>query len=41
MELEPGYVDTSIRRWQNFTGKDAVLGKTGRTFAQEEEVRHG
>ncbi len=40
MEIEPRYVDTSIRRWQTFTGKDAVLEKTGRTFAEEEEMRH-
>lgn len=25
MELEPKYVDTIIRRWQKFTGKDAIL----------------
>lgn len=41
MEIEPRYVDTSIRRWQAVTGKDAVLEKTGCTFAQEEEARHG
>ena len=39
MELDPHYVDTAIRRWQAFTGKDAVLESTGCTFA-EEEVRH-
>jgi DNA modification methylase len=41
MELDPRYVDTSIRRWQAFTGKDAILAATGRTFAQEQEARHG
>ena len=40
MEIEPRYIDTSIRRWQTFTGKDAILEKTGRTFAEEEEMRH-
>ena len=40
MEIEPRYVDTSIRRWQAFTGKDAVLEKSGHTFAQEEEARN-
>ncbi len=25
IEYEPGYVDTAIRRWQQMTGKDAVL----------------
>ena len=40
MEIEPRYVDTSIRRWQTFTCKDAVLKKTGRTFVEEEKARH-
>ena len=25
VEYEPGYIDVAIRRWQQFTGKDAVL----------------
>lgn len=32
LELEPKYVDVSIRRWQAFTGRDAILLETGRTF---------
>jgi DNA modification methylase len=34
MELEPRYVDVAIRRWQTFTGKDAVCAETGRTFEE-------
>ena len=32
IELDPGYVDTAIRRWQIATGKDAVR-EDGQTFA--------
>ena len=32
MELDPRYCDVIIRRWQNYTGKSAVLEATGRTF---------
>lgn len=34
VELEPRFVDLTIRRWQNFTGKDAVLAGTKRTFSE-------
>jgi DNA modification methylase len=37
VELDPTYVDTAIRRWQNFTGKCAVHAKSGRTFNEMEE----
>ena len=40
MELDPGYCDVSIRRWQKFTGKEAVLAETGQTFEQVTEARH-
>jgi DNA modification methylase len=41
MELDPTYVDTTIRRWQSFTGKIAVHEKSGRPFAElEREVTH-
>jgi DNA modification methylase len=36
IEIEPRYVDVAIRRWQQYTGKDAILGSTGQTF---EELR--
>jgi DNA modification methylase len=32
MEIEPRYVDVAIRRWQAFTGKDAIDSDSGRTF---------
>jgi DNA modification methylase len=32
MELDPGYVDVVVMRWEKFTGKKATLG--GRTFEQ-------
>jgi DNA modification methylase len=32
IELEPRYVDVSVRRWQAFTGKPAVLESTDRRF---------
>jgi len=34
VELDPLYVDTGVVRWQDFTGKEAVLAATGETFAQ-------
>jgi DNA modification methylase len=41
MELDPSYVDTSVRRWQTFTVKTAVHEKSGRSFAElEHEVTH-
>ena len=32
MELEPGYVDAAIRRWQSLTGEHAVHADTGKRF---------
>lgn len=32
MELDPKYVDVIIKRWQDFTGKQATLEGDGRTF---------
>jgi hypothetical protein len=32
MELDPKYVDVIVRRWQDFTGKQATLESTGSTF---------
>jgi DNA modification methylase len=39
IELEPLYVDTAIRRWQDFTGKPAVHLKTGKTYREMLEGR--
>jgi DNA modification methylase len=41
IELEPRYVDVSIRRWQKLTGKDAVHQESGRTFAEITSEREG
>jgi DNA modification methylase len=32
MELDPKYVDVIIKRWQQYTGGEAVLESTGETF---------
>ena len=32
LELDPKYCDVIVKRWQNFTGKDAVLESTGELF---------
>lgn len=32
IELDPGYADVCVRRWENLTGKRAVLADTGKTF---------
>lgn len=34
MELTPSWVDVIVRRWQNFTGKEAVNEATGEAFGQ-------
>jgi len=31
-EIEPRYVDVSVRRWQNLTGRQAILESTGQPF---------
>lgn len=32
IDLDPGYVDVMVRRWEEFTGKKATLESTGETF---------
>jgi DNA modification methylase len=34
MELDPKYCDVIVKRWQDFTGKTAVLESTGEPFPQ-------
>lgn len=39
IELDPLYVDVSVRRWQAFTKRDAVLQATGQTFDEVTTAR--
>jgi DNA modification methylase len=39
IELDPQYVDCTIRRFQGFAHQDAVLSETGQTF--DEILKHG
>lgn len=41
MELDPLYVDTAVRRWQEFTGERAIHADTGLSFDQLMGTRHG
>ena len=34
IEIAPAYVDVAVRRWQNFTGQQAVLDGDGRSLDQ-------
>ncbi|WP_245284909.1 DNA methyltransferase [Bradyrhizobium sp. th.b2] len=36
IELDPLYVDTAIRRWQNLTGRDAIRISDGKAFREIE-----
>ncbi len=37
IEIDSGYCQVAIERWQNFTGKQAMLD--GKTFAEVERAR--
>ena len=39
IELEPKYVDTIVRRWEQYTERKATLAETGREFEQVAEYR--
>ena len=39
IELNPAYVDVAVQRWQDFTGKDAILDGDGRTFSDVKAQR--
>jgi DNA modification methylase len=51
IELDPLYVDVTVRRWQELTGQQAILAATGESFdavaaaraaaAQAAEAGHG
>jgi DNA modification methylase len=34
LEIDPGYVDVAVRRWQMFTGSDAVHAISDLTFEE-------
>ena len=39
LELDPKYVDVIVQRWQELTGKRAVLEGDGRTYAEVAKER--
>jgi DNA modification methylase len=39
-EISPNYVDVIVKRWQNYTGKDATLDGDGRTFNEVAQGEH-
>jgi DNA modification methylase len=34
MELDPQYCDVIIKRWQDYTGQEAINEQTGKTYAE-------
>jgi len=41
LELDPKYIDVIIRRWQAFTGRQAVHAESGLTFDETANIRFG
>ncbi len=39
IELEPQYVDVTIRRWEKYTGQEARMESDGRSFATVADER--
>jgi hypothetical protein len=39
MELQPFYVDVIIKRWMDFTGKQATHIETGKTYDELKKDR--
>jgi hypothetical protein len=37
--MDPTYFDTALRRWQAFTGKEAIHAESGRSFTAEADAR--
>jgi DNA modification methylase len=37
MEIDPHYIDVAVKRWQDYTGKSAVLSTTGQSFEEVTE----
>jgi DNA modification methylase len=40
LELDPRYVDVIVRRWEAYTGCDAICTRTGMTFAEREQAKN-
>ncbi len=41
MELDPKYCDVIVKRWQEYTGQQAILEGENKTFAEVQKQRHG
>ena len=41
IEIDPQYVDVSVRRWQDYTGSKAFLDQDGRSFEEIAVERRG
>jgi DNA modification methylase len=41
IEIDPRYVDVTVKRWQEYTGLEATLEGNGHTFDQTGAVRNG
>jgi len=41
MEIDPKYADCIVRRFEEYTGKQAKLDSDGRTFAEIARERRG
>jgi DNA modification methylase len=39
LEIDPRYVDVTIKRWQDYTGKKAILSGTENNFEEIKEER--
>jgi DNA modification methylase len=39
IELNPAYVDVAVKRWQDFTGKQAIHEASGKTFDEMKEAK--
>jgi DNA modification methylase len=38
VDLDPKYVDVMVKRWQDYTGKQAIHAESGKTFAEMSDV---
>jgi len=39
LEIDPRYTDVAVKRWQDFTKRDAILKATGQTFDEVASAR--